>query len=236
MASPQRILVVEDEAPIRRGLTDALSAAGYEIIEAADGAAGLTRALADEADVVVLDLMLPKRGGLEVLRELRTARPLLPVIILTALGSEDQRVEGLTLGADDYVTKPFSVRELLARVEAVMRRTPSRPIDTPTIPIPGGAADLEHGELRFDDGRRTALGRREAELLRYLAASPGRVISREEILLHVWGARPEGIETRTIDMHIARLRDKLGDTTRPPRLLKTIRGTGYMYTPDEVRP
>lgn len=235
MGSCPRILVIEDDAPIRRGLVDALTARGYRVIEAADGEAGLERALADRVDLVILDLMLPGRGGLEVLADVRSARPLLPVIILTALGGEQQRVQGLKRGADDYVVKPFSIRELLARVEAVMRRSPSRPVDAPRVPIPGGVADLDRCELRFEDGRRCPLGEREAQLLRYLASNPGRVISRDELLLHVWGVRPKGIETRTIDMHVARLRDKLGDASDTPHLLKTVRGKGYLFNPLDAK-
>ncbi len=236
MTSPRRILVVEDDGPIRRGLVDALQSQGYEVLEAADGDLGLESALVEPVDLVVLDLMLPGRSGLEILADVRPVRPLLPIIILTALGGEDDRVRGLQLGADDYLAKPFSIRELLARVEAVIRRSPSRPVDTACFRIPGGAADLKQNELHFDDGRRRSLSEREAQLLRYLAASPGRAISREEILLHVWQVRPDGIETRTIDMHIARLREKLGDTSGSPRILKTVRGKGYMFDPGKMNP
>ena len=235
MASSKCILVVEDDGPIRRGLVDALKARGYDVIEAEDGNAGLESALVEPVDLIVLDLMLPKRGGLDILPDIRAARPLLPIIILTALGSEDDRVKGLQLGADDYLTKPFSVRELLARLEAVMRRSPSRPMSEPRFAIPGGQADMEQGELRFDDGRCVKVSQREAHLLRYLAANPGRVISREEILLHVWQVRPDGIETRTIDMHVARLREKIGGPAGGQRILKTVRGKGYMFSPDEER-
>ena len=234
MRSLRRILVVEDDAAIRQGLVDALGSERYEVLEAADGEAGAELALVEPLDLVVLDLMLPGRGGLEILAEVRTARPLLPVIILTALGGENDRVKGLQLGADDYVVKPFGVRELLARVQAVMRRSPGRPLDTPRLRIPGRMVDMERNELRFNDGRRCRLGEREAQLLRYLVANPGRVISREEILLHVWQIRPDGIETRTIDMHIARLREKLGDTSDDRCLLKTVRGKGYLFDPPEA--
>jgi len=236
MTKRQRILVIEDDAAIRQGLVDALEVEGYEVLEAADGDSGLEQALADAVDLVLLDLMLPRRGGLEVLREVRTVRPVLPIIILTALGTEDDRVEGLQDGADDYVVKPFHVRELLARVEAVLRRSPSRPVDIPRFRIPGGVADLERNEIRFDDGRTTALSDREIRLLRYLACNPRRIISRDEMLLHVWQLRPEGIETRTIDMHVARLRQKLGDDPAGPGILKTVRGKGYLFDPGEGPP
>jgi DNA-binding response OmpR family regulator len=230
MRHGRRILVVEDDAPIRRGLKDALRSAGFSVLEAADGATGLASALADEADLVLLDLMLPGRSGLEVLCELRKSRPLLPVIIITALGEEDDRVRGLTLGADDYIPKPFSVRELLARVESVLRRSPSRPIDRREVALPTGTADLERNEIHFDDGSSSSLSQREAELLHYLSANAGRVVSRDEILLNVWQMRPAGIETRTIDMHVARLREKLrlsAEEGEGP--LRTIRGKGYLF-------
>src|SRR5437773_9997486 len=132
MAMPTaRIVVIEDEQPIRRGVVDLLRASGYHVAEAADGARGLEEAVRRGVDLVLLDLLLPRRDGLDVLAELRKVRPTLPVIILTARGSEDDRVRGLKMGADDYVVKPFSARELLARVEAVLRRTPERPSDTP---------------------------------------------------------------------------------------------------------
>jgi DNA-binding response OmpR family regulator len=228
VASKQRILVIEDDRAIRLGLVDALQLAGYDTLEAADGPKGLETALAAEVDLVLLDLMLPKMSGLDVLAQLRPDRPALPVIVLTALGAEDDRVKGLDLGADDYVVKPFSVRELLARVTAVLRRTPGRPVPAEHVAIPGGQADLEHRMLCFDDGRRCDLSDREAELLRYLASHPGRAVSRDEILLHVWKIPPRGVETRTIDMHVARLREKLGATD----VVKTVRGKGYMFDPD----
>jgi DNA-binding response OmpR family regulator len=223
--SNQRVLVVEDDEAIGRGLVDALESAGYAVLLCTDGESGRETALAADVDLLLLDLMLPRVGGLEILREVRSARPTLPVIILTALGEEDDRVKGLRLGADDYVAKPFSVRELLARAEAVLRRTPGRPVDRPIFDIPGGVADLERGELRFADGRSVALGDREMQLLRYLAGNAGRPISRDEILLHVWQIKPAGVETRTIDMHVARLREKLGDAN----VIRTIRGKGYLF-------
>jgi DNA-binding response OmpR family regulator len=226
------ILVVEDDEPIRRGVSDALDAAGYKVVEAGDGEDGLDKALSGSADLVLLDLMLPKLGGLEVLEQVRSSRPTLPVIILTAMGQEADRVKGLKLGADDYVVKPFSVRELLARVEAVLRRSPGRQVDNPKFKVPGGEADLRVGEILFDDGTSVALSEREMELLRYLSSNPGRPVSRDEILLHVWQTRPEGIETRTIDMHVARLREKLGSRDAEEGILKTVRGKGYMFDPE----
>jgi len=228
------ILVIEDDAAIRQGIVDALEFERYETLEAADGREGLQKALTAACDLILLDLVLPHRDGLEILREVRDARPTLPVIILTARGSESDRVEGLRLGADDYVVKPFSVRELLARVEAVIRRSPERPTDVRRVPVPGGVADLACREVRFDDGTRSELSEREAELLRYLAAHAGRAVTREEILARVWRLEPRGIHTRTIDMHVARLREKLRDDAEEPRVIRTVRGRGYLFAGDEA--
>ena len=224
---PQRILVVEDDPAIRRGVVDALRFAGYSTVEAVDGPSGLAAALAPDVDLLLLDLVLPGRDGLAVLREVRAMWSSLPVIVLTARGSEDDRVRGLGLGADDYVVKPFSVKELLARVEAVLRRAPSRPKPVETLGFDGGRADLDSSEVRFDDGGRAELSERERDLLRYLAAQAGRTVSRDELLAQVWGLNPAGITTRTIDMHIARLREKLRDDPARPRIVLTVRGQGY---------
>ncbi len=227
----KRILVVEDDAAIRRGLVDALSFAGYTTVEASEGAAGLAAALGSDCDLLLLDLVLPGRDGLTILREINAARSPLPVIVLTARGSEDDRVRGLGLGADDYVVKPFSIKELLARIEAVLRRTPPRPPAVRRLAFDGGLADLERHEVQFDDGARCELSERERELLQYLARHAGRAISRDELLARVWGLDPSGITTRTIDMHIARLREKLREDPSRPRIVLTVRGQGYMLAP-----
>jgi len=224
----QRVLVIEDDAPIRRGIVDALRFEGYEPLEAADGNSGLEMALQDSYELLLLDLVLPGHDGLKILEQLRAQRPTIPVIILTARGEEADRVEGLKLGADDYVVKPFSVKELMARVEAVLRRSPERPLDITEIKLPGGCADLSRCEVRFDDGGSGQLSEREVELLRYFAANPGRAVSREELLRSLWHIDPTWIETRTIDMHIARLREKLRDDPSDPRVILTVRGRGYM--------
>src|SRR6476659_4798498 len=178
---PRRILVIEDDNAIRRGIVDALRFKGYHPIEAANGKDGMNLAQGIDCDLVLLDLVLPGPGGLEILAAVRAARPTLPVIILTAKGEEDDRVAGLAGGADDYVVKPFSVKELLARVEAVLRRSPERPTDLTTVAFPGGVADLKRAEVRFADESRVELSEREIELLRYLAQNAGRVVSRDEI-------------------------------------------------------
>jgi DNA-binding response OmpR family regulator len=224
----QRVLTVEDDAAIRRGIVDALSFAGYDVIEAANGNDGCKAAVSRDYDLLLLDMVLPGKSGLDILREVRNVRPTLPVIILSARGEERDRVTGLKLGADDYVVKPFSVDELLARVEAVLRRSPARPTDVDALPIAGGCIDFARCEVRFDDGSREELSERERALLRYFACHTGRAIAREELLENVWQIDARGVETRTIDMHVARLREKLRDTNGEPRLLLTVRGKGYM--------
>jgi DNA-binding response OmpR family regulator len=223
------VLTVEDDAAIRRGIVDALRFAGYDVLEAADGQTGLEMASRRQFDLLLLDLVLPKRDGFEILREVRRLRPTLPVIVLTARGEEADRVRGLRDGADDYVVKPFSVKELLARVEAVLRRTAERPIDVSEIEVPGGTIDLARREVRFGKGSRTELSEREAELLRYLAVNAGRAVAREELLANVWRIPPRGVSTRTIDMHVTRLREKLHDDSAEPKVLLTVRGKGYMF-------
>ena len=223
------ILTVEDDAAIRRGIVDALRYAGYGVIEAGNGDVGLEMAVGQNFDLLLLDLVLPRRSGLEILRAVRQTRPTLSVIVLTARGEESDRVEGLRLGADDYVVKPFSVRELLARVEAVLRRAPERPIDVLQIELPQAVADFARREVRFADGQRVELSEREIELLRYLVANAGRAITRDELLAHVWRISPAGVSTRTIDMHVARLREKLRDDPAEPRIVMTVRGKGYMF-------
>jgi DNA-binding response OmpR family regulator len=224
----RRVLVVEDDRAIREGLADALAFHGYSVLQAERGDIGIEKALHGDCDLVLLDLVLPGAEGLAVLREIRRARPTLPVIVLTARGAESDRVRGLREGADDYVVKPFSVNELLARVDAVLRRSPERPSDVTRLAIPGGIVDLETRQIRIGDAK-VELSEREAELLRYLAVNSGRIVSREELLSRVWGVNPRSVETRTVDMHVARLRDKLQDDPGEPKLLVTVRGKGYRW-------
>ena len=207
---------------------DALRYNGYTVHEAADGRAGLDLCLSVEADLALLDIMMPKMDGLALLAELRKARPSLPVIFLTARGEEEDRVRGLRLGADDYVVKPFGVEELIARVEAVLRRSAERPAPTPRIDIAGRSIDYERREAALPDGSIERLSEREAEVLQFLAANPGRAVSREELLQKVWGFDPRGTHTRTVDMTIVRLREHLGDDPASPKVILTVRGKGYM--------
>lgn len=234
MGKKRTVVVVEDEDAIRRGIVDALSVAGYDPVEAADGKVGLTEARRAGVDLVLLDLLLPKMDGFDVLAELRVSHPSLPVIILTARGSEDDRVRGLRSGADDYVVKPFSARELLARVDAVLRRSPDRP--TPVVRISAGDTTVDCGrrEIVRSTGERVALSEMEADILQRLAAHAGRAVSREELLASVWGLRDGHVETRAIDMHITRLRQKLvgPSADQIPDWIVTVRGKGYMLGPD----
>jgi DNA-binding response OmpR family regulator len=236
-----RIVVIEDEAPIRRGVVDALRASGYETADAGDGDRGLAEALRGGVDLVLLDLLLPRRDGLSVLAEVRKARPTLPVIILTARGTEDDRVRGLRMGADDYVVKPFSARELLARVEAVLRRSAGRPPEVAGARLGRAVIDFARREVRWSECERTELSQTEAALLGFLVAHRERAVTREELLTRLWGLEPQGVETRTIDMHVARLRTKLRDPAAAgpaaaelPEAIVTVRSRGYMAGPDLV--
>ena len=220
-----RILVIEDERPMRIALEDALTAEGYRVLSAAAGAAGLDRALKEKPDLILLDIMLPKLDGFALCAELRRLSVSVPVLMLTAKSQVDDRVTGLDAGADDYLVKPFSTRELLARVRALLRRAQQ----------PGKAVnDLALGTVRIDLVRQTAVrGRaplhltaREFDMLRLLAEADGQPVTRERFLDVVWGytAFPT---TRTIDNHIAALRAKLEPDPEHPCYLKTVHGVGY---------
>jgi DNA-binding response OmpR family regulator len=229
MSSQKTVLVVEDDAAIRRGLVDALQFAGYAVIACADGQDGLDTALAAQLDLAILDVMLPKRSGIAVLSGIRAARPALPVILVTARGAEQDRVHGLQQGADDYVVKPFSSKELLARVTAVLRRSAERPSDVGRLTVAGRAIDFDRREVERPDRSRVLLSEKECELLRYLVNNRGRAIARAELLERVWGLPPGGDQgTRAIDMHIVNLRDKLADPSERPVVVLTVRGKGYM--------
>src|SRR5713226_5203810 len=236
MPSP-RVVVIEDEPAIRRGVVDVLHATGYQVTEAADGARGLEEAVRRGVDLVLLDLLLPKRDGLDVLAEIRTVRPTLPVIILTARGTEEDRVRGLKMGADDYVVKPFSARELLARVEAVLRRSVDRAVEVRNARLGKAVIDFQRREIRWPNQERLELSETETALLSFLVANKNRAVSRDELLTRLWGIGPQGVETRTIDMHIARLRTKLRDPTgkRTPEAIVTVRAQGYMAGPELVQ-
>ena len=224
-----RILVVEDNADLAFGLRNNLEIEGYEVAVAPDGPAGLKRAAAWRPDLVILDLMLPGTDGFRVLRALREGGERMPVLILTARDAEADKVRGLRLGADDYVTKPFGVLELLARVEALLRR--GRPEPSPAPPV-------RFGEVELDEGTRTvrlrgapvALSPKEFDLLRALGARQGAVVSRTELMREVWGYQAD-ILSRTVDTHIAELRRKLEERPSSPRHILTVRKAGYRLQP-----
>ena len=221
------VLIAEDDVPIRRGLVDALQYAGYAVLECDNGRSAVDEAIESPVDLVLLDVMLPEMDGFAVLEQLRRVAPTLPVIMVTARGSEEDRVRGLSHGADDYVVKPFSARELLARVEAVLRRSPERPSDVHGLRSGDVGIDLDRREVVDSQGGVTPLTEREVAILRYLAISRGRAVDRDELLHRVWGINPEGIQTRTVDMHIARLREKVEVHADDPEVVRTVRGKGY---------
>lgn len=227
------VLLVEDDHAIRRGVADMLSFAGYSVLQAADGSAGLDAALSADLDLVLLDMLMPKKDGLEVLKELRKAKPSLPVIFLTARGEEEEIVRGLGAGADDYVVKPFGIQELLARIRAVLRRSAERPMPMKRLVIAGRTIDFDRREVVLQDGSRVTLSERESEVLGFLSANAGRAVSREELLSRVWGLDPRGVQTRTVDMTIARLRELLRDDPSDPAVVVTVRAKGYMLAVDD---
>jgi DNA-binding response OmpR family regulator len=228
--SGRNILLVEDEPTIRTAVRDALRSQGHEVDDTVDGAEGLRRARQGGYDLVLLDVMLPGMDGLAVLRELRHGGDKTPIILLTARGAEDDRVRGLALGADDYVAKPFSVKELLARVAAQFRRagwgSPAASPDALAVgPI---SVDLRRLEVRKADGTTEPLTPKEGEILRYLARHRDRVVSRQEFLTSVWGY-PAGarIETRTVENTIVKLRHKVEEDPKRPALVVTVHGSGW---------
>lgn len=192
-------------------------------------------ALQKPCDLVLLDLVLPGGSGMDVLSQIRLEKPTLPVIILTARGEERDRVQGLRRGADDYVVKPFSVDELLARVEAVLRRSPARASTRDSIHFPFGKMDWSSHQLHGRDGQTYDLSEREATLLDYLARHAGRVIDRDELLRGVWQIDAKGVSTRTVDMHVARLREKLRGLCGDDEVIQTIRSKGYLIDTAMVR-
>ncbi|MCH2132162.1 MAG: response regulator transcription factor [Phycisphaerales bacterium] len=221
---PTVILVVEDDASIRRGMIDALQVSGYEPREATNGQEAITAIDAGDINLVLLDVMMPEVDGFGVLEHLRNRWPDLPVIMVTARGGEQDRVRGLSGGADDYIVKPFGIRELLARVEAVMRRTATTPTGARTLVRGAVTVDLANRCVAGDEP--VPLTDREISILELLARHPDRAVSRDELLQRLWGTAPQGIETRTVDIHVSRLRGKLGDG-----FIETVRGCGYRLDP-----
>jgi two-component system alkaline phosphatase synthesis response regulator PhoP len=224
-----RILLVEDEPGLVLTLSDLLTAEGYDVETATDGVAGAARGAAEKFDLIILDVMLPGKSGFDVCRELRQQGVDAPVLMLTARGQVIDRVLGLKLGADDYLTKPFDPSELLARVEALLRRVHKGAL-TPVLRFRFGRVevDFERAEV-LRDGKPVSLAAKEMQLLRYLIDRRERVVSREEILKNVWEYQPD-VSTRTVDVHIAWLRQKLEENPQMPRHILTVRGSGYRFS------
>jgi DNA-binding response OmpR family regulator len=222
-----RILIVEDEPAMVAGLRDNFEFEGYEVISADNGVAGLERALADDPDLVVLDVMMPRMSGLEVCKQLKAKRPSIPIIMLTARGQEIDKVVGLELGADDYVTKPFSIRELMARVKAVLRR--ASPVAPPSEIHRFSDVEVNlRGNEVSRAGKPIELSAKEFALLEYFISHPGETLSRDRLLDAVWGY-DNYPNTRTVDTHIVHLRQKLELNPEEPRFILTVHGTGYKF-------
>ena len=222
-----KVLLVEDERTLREGLRDLLAAAGHTVEAVEDGPTGLQRGSSEPFDLVVLDLMLPGMDGIEVCRRLRQIRPELSILMLTARGSEDDKVAGFAAGADDYVAKPFGVRELLARVEAFARRADRQPSPDEVVEVAGCTIDLGRHEARRGE-RIVGLTPREVGILRWLHRHRSRAVSRAELLETIWGASGD-LQTRTVDMTIAKLRQKIERDPAEPEIVVTITGAGYAW-------
>ena len=233
----KRVLIVEDETSIVDILTFNLTKEGYETLEAYDGATGLQLAREQDPDLILLDLMLPRMNGFDVCRSLREGGSATPVIMLTAREEETDKVLGLELGADDYITKPFSMRELLARVKANIRRNEMVSAAAAGAP-PAGGNRLELGRMVSDldlmvaytDGKTLELTQREYELLKYLASEPGKVSSREALMEHVWNYEGYVGDVRAVDVAVRRLREKVEDDPAQPQFIVTRRGLGYLFS------
>jgi len=224
------ILLVEDEAALRMTLGDRLRAEGYEVEYAADGPDAVEKATRLSFDLVILDVMLPGMSGLRVCEDIRAAGLITPILMLTAKGQTADKVAGLKIGADDYLTKPFDMQELMARIEALLRRAPARGSASADVVLIGqNRVDLRGTEVSRD-GCPLSLSAREFQLLRYFIEHPGATLTREQLLTEVWGYSGK-MFTRTVDVHVAGLRQKLEPEPRQPRYLLTIQGLGYKFRP-----
>jgi DNA-binding response OmpR family regulator len=231
---PRTILVVDDEPTLRETLAEALEADGYRVVTAADGREALVRFRADHPDLIVLDLMLPELSGIEVCRIVRRESGV-PIVMLTAKDSELDKVVGLELGADDYVTKPFSLRELSARIRALFRRSEQAPEATATLVDLGPVQVDLAGHRLLRDGSPVPVKPKAFELLAFLVRNPGQVFTRDQLLEHVWGYDYAG-ETRTVDVHVHWLRSEIEADPGAPRYLQTVRGVGYVLRRPTLSP
>lgn len=222
-----KVLIVEDDDSMIAALRDGFEYEGYTVSLARDGAAGLRQASETAPDLIILDVMLPKMSGLDVCREIRKGGNTVPIIMLTARGQEIDKVLGLKLGADDYVTKPFGFLELMARVEAVLRRATGRPVQVESFEFGSVKADFKRCEVRRN-GKLLDLSAREIRLLQYFIEHRGEVVSRDRLLDAVWDYDSAPL-TRTVDMHVAKLRKKIEDKAAQPRYLVTVHGRGYKF-------
>jgi len=222
-----RILIVEDEPAMVQGLRDNFEYEGYEVISAGDGLAGLERALSDSPDLVVLDVMMPRMSGLDVCKQLKSKKPGIPIIMLTARGQEIDKVVGLELGADDYVTKPFSIRELMARVKAVLRRISTQSAPSEVYRFSDVEVNVRSNQV-LRNGAPIDLSAKEFALLAYFVAHPAETLSRDRLLDAVWGY-DNYPNTRTVDTHIVHLRQKLEPNPEEPKFILTVHGTGYKF-------
>lgn len=222
------VLFVEDEQALQMTVGDRLRNEGYEVDYAANGDEGFEKATQLPFDLIILDVMLPKRDGFEVCKSIRESGLITPILMLTARGQTSDKVNGLKIGADDYVTKPFNMLELMARVEALMRRAPIRPsAQTGGVNFGSVHADLRGTEITRD-GKPVNLSAREFQLLRFFLEHRGTTLSREELLRQVWGYSAE-MYTRTVDVHVASLRQKLEDDPKQPKFILTVQGLGYKF-------
>jgi DNA-binding response OmpR family regulator len=224
-----RILVVEDDASIRSGLRVTMELEGFSVDEACDGTEAMRKLATFLPDIILLDLMLPGKSGFDICRELRATKPDLPILMLTARSDEASKVAGLTLGADDYVTKPFSLAELIARIRNLLRRKAMRTPAQVDVVEWGGRIRLDFKQFRcWVDGQAVELSTREFEILRDFSNHPGEVVRREDLLERVWGYSPDNLpSTRTVDNFLLRLRQKLEQDPANPKLLTSVRGAGY---------
>jgi two-component system alkaline phosphatase synthesis response regulator PhoP len=222
-----KILIVEDEPAMVAGLRDNFEYEGYEVISASDGVAGLERALSDSPDLIVLDVMMPRMSGLDVCKQLKAKRPAVPIIMLTARGQEIDKVVGLELGADDYVTKPFSIRELMARVKAVLRRSSASAPAPDVYRFSDVEVNVRSNQV-LRNGELVDLSSKEFALLAYFIAHPVETLSRDRLLDAVWGYENYP-NTRTVDTHIVHLRQKLEPNPEEPRFILTVHGSGYKF-------